>query len=68
MAEMQFAEKVEILRGIAQNVEYCAGKLGPMEALAAGLECKKCIATKKGTKGCRTCMGEWFEHIRMRKS
>ena len=38
------------------------------EALEAGQKCKKCLPTKKGTKGCRTCMGEWFEHIRLRKS
>ena len=38
------------------------------EALEAGQKCKKCIATKRGAKGCRTCMGEWFEHIRLRKT
>ena len=36
------------------------------EALEAGLKCTKCVATTKGTKGCRACMGEWFEHIRLR--
>jgi hypothetical protein len=35
-------------------------------ALAAGYACTKCIATKAGTKGCRACMGEWFEEIRMK--
>ncbi len=33
-------------------------------ALAAGQLCTKCIGTKAGTKGCRACMGEWFEEIR----
>jgi hypothetical protein len=33
-------------------------------ALAAGHLCTKCIGTKAGTKGCRACMGEWFEQIR----
>ena len=36
------------------------------EALEAGLKCKKCLATTRGTKGCRQCMGKWFEHIRLR--
>ena len=36
------------------------------DALKAGQECTKCIATKKGTKGCRACMGEWFEMIRQK--
>ena len=36
------------------------------EALEAAQECKKCLPTKACTKGCRTCMGEWFEHIRQR--
>ena len=34
------------------------------DALKAGEKCKKCQPTKAGTKGCRSCMGEWFEHIR----
>ena len=36
------------------------------EALQAGLRCTKCVATTKGTKGCRACVGEWFEGIRLR--
>ena len=35
-------------------------------ALAAGQECNKCLPTLAGTKGCRECMGEFFEHIRQR--
>ena len=46
MAEMQFAEKVEILRGIANSVEYCAGKLGPMEA-------RQCDSDARGTDAAR---------------
>jgi len=39
------------------------------EACEAGaFLCTKCLPTKSGTKGCRVCMGEWFERIRMRKS
>ena len=38
------------------------------EALAAGQRCNKCFPTRKGTKGCRVCMGEWFEEIRQRPS
>ena len=34
-------------------------------ALQAGLLCTKCIVTKQGTKGCRACMGEYFEEIRL---
>ena len=37
------------------------------EALEVAKACVKCYATKVGTKGCRTCMGEWFEHIRQRR-
>ena len=36
------------------------------EALRTGLKCSKCLATQQGTKGCRGCMGEWFEHIRLK--
>jgi len=35
-------------------------------ALKAGLECSKCLPTKKGTKGCRACMGEHFEELRQK--
>ena len=38
------------------------------EALEAAKACKKCLATKFGTKGCRACMGEWFEQIRIKSS
>ena len=33
------------------------------EALAAGLRCTKCVATKLSTKGCKAYMGKWFEAI-----
>ena len=35
-------------------------------ALAAGEKCPKCIARIAGYKGCRACMGEWFEEIRQK--
>jgi hypothetical protein len=36
-------------------------------ALEAGQNCKKCVVTKKGTKGCAKCMGPfWFDQIRTR--
>ena len=35
-------------------------------ALAAGQKCGKCYLTVAGTKGCRECMGPWFENIRQR--
>jgi hypothetical protein len=35
-------------------------------ALAAANACSKCVETRAGTKGCRACMGEWFEEIRMK--
>ena len=38
------------------------------EALEAAKACKKCLPTKFGTKGCRACMGEWFEQIRIKGS
>ena len=34
------------------------------EALEAAHKCSKRLPTKMGTKGCRTCMGKWFEEIR----
>ena len=36
------------------------------EALTAAHKCTKCLPTKALTKGCRQCMGEWFEHIRQK--
>ena len=36
------------------------------EALEAAHSCNKCLPTKAGTKGCRACMGEFFEQIRQR--
>ena len=36
------------------------------EALAAAHKCTKCLVTKALTKGCRQCMGEWFEEIRQK--
>ena len=38
------------------------------EALFAVSVCTKCLPTKAGTKGCRVCMGDFFEAIRQRKS
>ena len=35
-------------------------------ALEAGSKCHKCTARLHGTKGCRACMGHWFEEIRRR--
>ena len=37
-------------------------------AQAAAWLCTKCIPTRAGTKGCRACMGEFFEQIRLRKA
>lgn len=36
-------------------------------ALDAANACKKCYPTKKGIKGCRQCMGKWFEEIRQQQ-
>ena len=36
------------------------------QALEAAHACKKCLMAKALTKGCRTCMGDWFEEIRQR--
>ena len=36
------------------------------DALEAAHKCTKCLYTKQGTKGCRACMGEWFEEIRLK--
>ena len=33
------------------------------DAMDAANKCSKCLPTKMGTKGCRTCMGKWFEEI-----
>ena len=37
------------------------------EAIEAGIKCAKCHPTKFGTKGCTSCMGHWFEEIRVQK-
>ena len=36
------------------------------EALEAANKCSKCRVTKALVKGCRSCMGEWFEEIRQK--
>jgi hypothetical protein len=36
------------------------------DALTAAHKCTKCVVTKQASKGCRACMGEWFEHIRIK--
>ena len=36
------------------------------EAQEAASKCSKCLPTKRGSKGCRQCMGEWFEMVRTR--
>ena len=38
------------------------------EALEAAFRCAKCVATRQGTKGCRQCMGERFEQIRIKST
>ena len=38
------------------------------DALDAAVKCKKCLPTKLGTKGCSSCMGEWFEEIRQSRT
>ena len=38
------------------------------EALEAGKACKKCGPRISGYKGCRACMGEWFENIRLKSN
>jgi len=45
-----------------------SGSVGLEEALVAGQNCKKCVATLKFTKGCQECRGDWFSHIRMKTS
>ena len=37
------------------------------EAIDAGQKCAKCHPTKYGTKGCTSCMGHFFEEIRVQK-
>jgi len=38
------------------------------EAMIAAIVCKKCVPAQRGTKGCRACMGEFFEAIRKGKA
>ena len=38
------------------------------QALEAAQKCTKCLPTKSCTKGCRACMGEWFEDIRQKRA
>ena len=35
------------------------------DAMAAAVLCTRCTGTKNLTKGCRGCMGTWFEEIRL---
>ena len=58
-------------RAEARAAEVLSKKVEPQfdtldEALEAAQKCKKCLPTRAATKGCRTCMGEWFEEIRQR--
>ena len=39
-----------------------------VDALKAAFQCTKCEATTYGTKGCRGCMGKWFEEIRCQRA
>ena len=36
------------------------------DAQKAAKQCKKCVTTSNGSKGCRACMGEFFEQIRQK--
>ena len=36
------------------------------EALVRAQDCSKCHATRVGTKGCRSCMGKFFDEIKVR--
>ena len=38
------------------------------DALEAAQKCKKCLPTLRGTKGCSTCMGAFFEEIRQSRT
>lgn len=38
------------------------------QALEAAQGCTKCLPAKFGSKGCRACMCEWFEHLRQRRA
>ena len=44
--EMEWAEKLQILRSIAAHVEFCAGKLDPMER-------RQCDSEARGTDAAR---------------
>jgi hypothetical protein len=37
------------------------------EALEAAQRCTKCRPTKKGSKGCASCMGSWFSELRQKR-
>ena len=38
------------------------------DALAVAQKCSKCEPTKLGIKGCTTCMGKWFDMIRVKRA
>ena len=55
----------------ARSAQLLREKLEPVhetfdEAQKAASSCSKCLPTQHGTKGCRQCMGKWFEEIRQR--
>ena len=63
-AKVKAKAKASAAEALAKRVEPVHATLE--QALLAGQKCPKCYHMLKGTKGCRTCMGEWFEEIRMR--
>ena len=55
--------------GAAEALSVMEPKWDNLEdALEAAQDCQRCIATKFATKGCRACMGEFFEEIRQKAS
>ena len=55
--------------GAAEALSVMEPKWDNLEdALEAAQDCQRCVATRFATKGCRACMGDFFEEIRLKAS
>ena len=55
--------------GAAEALSFMEPKWDNLvDALEAAQDCQRCVATRFATKGCRACMGDFFEEIRLKAS
>ena len=68
----EFMDKIRKAKGGQPGGDGPKPLAGPVnwatleDALTAAHLCAKCRPRKDGMKGCRTCMGKWFDEIRAR--